>query len=608
MFIRRVTIKNFKRLVNVDDVELRPFLCVVGANNSGKTTLLQALALSEFCVHQCLSRKSASNGETGPIEIKNRSLGAEEFFALPLAKPDHLWADRVVLRERQPRVMQIRVVFDNDVEVTSEVKLSFNRLGISVDSSDESQEWLEKMKNLRISYLPVFSSFLAQEERRTRVAIEEELARGRVSSVIRNLLVDLREKQREEELIQVLRRAFPELEQMAIAFDDASDRYISVTYKEKGRPKEFDVFSAGSGFQQFIYLLGFILLREPQIILLDEPDVHLHGSLQKTLLKELRCLVDQGKQVLFATHSPDLIMQMEPENVLSLENGEPRPLSVAFDKYDVLNRMGSLDIAEIPKVQAYRRVLVVEDKSDLDFVALFCGKILGQSVWQRIEQRLAVCFAKGNPCTQSMIRLREQIQQMLQISGEPLKMFVVADRDYHPDLEYLYRFVEEPHLQWHIWERAEVENYLLSLPALEKVLRVPNIEGTFMEVEHEERFERIRQEFDRLVDASQGDANDRLVKAYQEYARSKKESWDVSTCSKMSRKYIEKNWSAERLALADAKEAVLPGLKRWLQQNGSKQFSDKALAEALSPEDLPDDIHAFARKLSDFSDVPTEPR
>lgn len=595
MFIQRVVIENFKQFAKLD-VRLKPFVCLVGPNNSGKTTFLQALALFEFCIHHCLSKKNGPNGENGVFEFKNRSIGPEEFFVLPVATPLDLWTDRIALRDRKQRTVRVKVTFDNDIEVTSEVRLNYNRFAVSVSSSDDSQEWLADIKDFQISYLPVFSTFLVQEERRTRVAIEEELIRGRVSSVIRNLLVDLRDEKRDRELQQILERAFPELTRMAITFDEANDRYISVTYKEKGRPKEFDVFSAGSGFQQFIYLFGFILLRQPTVVLLDEPDVHLYASLQKTLLQELRRLVANGKQVLFATHSGDLISEMEPENILFLEGGDAKALSIQFDRYDMLDRLGTLDTTQLPKVLSYRRVLVVENRTDYDIIAVLGSKVLGQRVWQQVERRMAVCYAKGNPCNQPIARLREQMQQMLTIQGETLEMFVVADRDYHPDLKHLYESKQADHLQWHIWERTEIENYLLSLDGIVRIAGEPEAQQTIEGYAFE-------QEFNRLVDSSRDSANDRLVKAFQQYGRSQSTQWDAATCSQKAREYLQAHWDTQKLALADAKEIVLPGLKRWLKDNYSKQFSDRALAEHLSAEDLPEEVRAFARKLAEFAGV-----
>ena len=333
MLLTKVRIENFKRFEQLE-VELKPLDCLVGPNNSGKTTLLQAMALFDFCVHHCLSKKN------GGYELKPRTISPEEFYILPVSDPMELWTDRKTMAGGKQKRIQIRATFDEKQDVTATVKLDFNRFGIGVETADSSQEWLAKLAGYRIAYLPVFSVFLAQEERRTPGVIDDELARGHVHNVIRNLLLDLKEKQRHGDLLEALKRSFSELKDMRIEFDEVSDRYISVAYQEAGHPKEFDVFSAGSGFQQFLYLFGFVRLRQPTAILLDEPDVHLHGILQKALLRELHRLVDEGKQVLFATHSRDLINGVNPENVISLEGSEARRLAVAYDVYDTLDRLG----------------------------------------------------------------------------------------------------------------------------------------------------------------------------------------------------------------------------------------------------------------------------
>ncbi|MGE0379201.1 MAG: AAA family ATPase, partial [Planctomycetaceae bacterium] len=80
MRIKRVKIENFKRFESLD-VELFGLDCLVGANNSGKTTLLQALALFDFCIHHCLERR---NGE---LKLKNRTISPEDFYVLPVTNP-----------------------------------------------------------------------------------------------------------------------------------------------------------------------------------------------------------------------------------------------------------------------------------------------------------------------------------------------------------------------------------------------------------------------------------------------------------------------------------------------------------------------------------------
>jgi ABC-type cobalamin/Fe3+-siderophores transport system ATPase subunit len=587
MRVRRVSIENFKRFESLE-VELRNFDCLVGANNSGKTTLLQALALFDFCVHHCLERR---NGE---FKLRNRTVSPDEFYVLPVTNPMDIWHDRQAMRGNKQRRIRIQTEFEDGRTIAATIKLDFNRFGISVEEPTGKQSTLSDLAELRIAYLPVFSMFLPREERRLQAAIDDELARGRVHGVIRNLILELKEEGRAGELVEVLRRSFPALSELNIVFDEVTDRYITVTYHEEGRPKEFDIFSAGSGFQQLLYLFGFILLRRPTVVMLDEPDVHLHGSLQALLLDELRRLVDEGKQVLFATHSREMIVRVSPENILSLDGQGAVRLGVAYDVYDALQQLGSLEPTQLTVVQAYRRIVVTEDDADRRLLSIFCAKALGMDVWQRVEQRLAFCYAKGNPWKQQDLKkLQGMLQQVLGLKGQAVRVFVIADRDYHPDVARLEQELAGPNMEVHVWRRCEIENYLLEIKVIRRLLRDRHDTPTLLEPPLEE-------EFQRLLEASRANADDGLVQAYDELRRRERQPWDAATMNRMAREYLDAHWRAERLQLADAKDIVLPGLKRWLQEQGLPAFSDQGLAQSFTRDDLDPEIVDVAKRLAEF--------
>ncbi len=224
MLVKHVKIENFKQFDKLN-LELRSLDCLVGPNNSGKTTLLQALALSDFCAHHSLGSK---NGE---LELKRRNISPEEFYVLPVSSPVDLWTDRKTQARGKHKIIKITLTFEEGQPVTAAVDLNYNLFNVSIECPEKSQEWLRRLQQVRISYLPVFSMFLPQEERRTPAVIEDSLARGRVNSVIRNLLLNMKDEKRENELVEVLRRTFPALTNLAISFDEVNDRYISVTYK-----------------------------------------------------------------------------------------------------------------------------------------------------------------------------------------------------------------------------------------------------------------------------------------------------------------------------------------------------------------------------------------
>ena len=156
--------------------------------------------------------------------------------------------------------------------------------------------------------------------------------------------------------------------------------------------------------------------------------------------------------------------------------------------------------------------------------------------------------------------------------------------------------LSKTNLQWHVWERVEIENYLLKRRRNETAPRGTRQQSTL------DPFA-LTQEFERLLESSRDEAHDRLAKAFQEYGRSRDEKWDAGTHTRKAREFLQQHWEHEKIALADAKDLVLPGMKLWLQNQQLGQFSDKALAEALLPEDLPQEVHDLAKSLAAFAGV-----
>jgi energy-coupling factor transporter ATP-binding protein EcfA2 len=72
--------------------------------------------------------------------------------------------------------------------------------------------------------------------------------------------------------------------------------------------RSFKLNELGSGIAQFILVLGTAAIRAPQFILIDEPELNLHPSLQLSFLTTLAAYTKKG--VLFSTHSIGLARAM----------------------------------------------------------------------------------------------------------------------------------------------------------------------------------------------------------------------------------------------------------------------------------------------------------
>ncbi len=598
MKIKKLILKNFKKFKDLEII-FKDLDCVVGTNNSGKSTILQALALFDFCLHQCLVK---NNGKG--FELKNRSLIEEDVVIFPFRYATDLWYNKKSDYETEKTKtfisisIEIIVIFENDKSVETNIELqSYNRFFIQV-STEIQQNWLEELHNFKISYLPVFSAFLPKEEKRTIIAIRNELARGNVSVVIRNMLNSLKEQNKSVELIRILINTFPFVKNLKIEFDEQSMQYIDVSYKEENATKEFDIFLAGSGFQQFIYLFGFILLESPNIILLDEPDVHLHGDLQKTLFLELQNLVENHqKQVIFATHARDLITSTNTENIIHLQNGTPKRLKLDYQMYQLLDNLGSLDNNQLIKLQEFKKILVVENRIDWEILEIFGEELLENGMMQQLRNRLTIYYAEGNPYKQDLPKFQKSLQQMFIEKGEAVKIFAICDRDYFPQIE-VKSFLETrkndknyQHISYHIWQKNEIENYLLSEYAFLSFIK---------KTKNDFNVNIIKEKLEEWAELQKIEITDKLSDVFKQIHK----DWNVSTCNEKAREEVGNRWENDKLGLVDAKK-MLGKMSEWFNQNGADSFSVKTIAYKYPINTLPTEIKELFEKICVFAGINT---
>lgn len=319
MHVKSLTLRNFKRFSQAT-FDLRTLNLLVGPNNSGKSTVLQALSLFQFCVRSTLRRKNAG------YVLENVSLGQEEFAVIPVADPLDLWKDRKAQRAGKHLKIELEAKLSNETQLAFLIDLTFNRFGIQPEVRQGSPDGLE---SLNIVFVPGYVGFLPREERRTPVVRQSLVAQGRHGEIIRNILLDLYSTPDSYQAFQgLLREVFPEIELIEPSFEEKTDLYIRVRYREDATAGErktkgmrgLDLISAGSGFHQFLQIFSNILYSRPSTLLLDEPDAHLYATLQKEVLRLFKALLRDRRveQLLIATHSTELISRIQPNEIILL--------------------------------------------------------------------------------------------------------------------------------------------------------------------------------------------------------------------------------------------------------------------------------------------------
>ena len=112
-----------------------------------------------------------------------------------------------------------------------------------------------------------------------------------------------------------------------------------------------------------------------ETVILDEPDVYMHADLQRRLIRFLR---GRHRQVIVATHSIEIMSEVDPENILVVDR-DKRQAQFTTDipqVQQVVDQIGGVENLQLARLWGSRRCLFVEG-DDLGFMKQFQNKIQG---------------------------------------------------------------------------------------------------------------------------------------------------------------------------------------------------------------------------------------
>ena len=209
----------------------------------------------------------------------------------------------------------------------------------------------------------------------------------------------------------------------------------------------------GAGLAQFIVVLAFVATQRPSYILIDEPELNLHPSLQLDFLTTLARYCERG--LAFATHSIGLARAIGEEvySVRQLPDGgrEVRPLEATRDYVQFLGELSLSGYSEL----GFSRVLLVEGTTEVPTIQRWL-RLYG------IEHKVVILPLGGS----SMIneKAAPALGEIRRITSE---VSVLIDSERRGGAESLdasrQKFVDictELGFEVHVLERRALENYL----------------------------------------------------------------------------------------------------------------------------------------------------
>ena len=503
--IKRVRYRRFKQFQS-QTVDLKPqgISLLAGGNNSGKSTLLHGLAVWEFC-RTALEMERGRPAFNRDSHMQGLGLGDDEFSPIAVPSLKHLWTN--LKTQRTPEDSDgytLRIACDWTAEDDSDKTLEFglalanDRLFIKVTGSN-----LDNSDRLPIlAYLPPFAGITDHEMRLPQAIRRRRIGEGLAGAVLRNLLLDMEEANSAARLelrgsrskisdadLRRLRASDPwevlqdtlrtrfSAELIVDPFREEYHSYIRVEIvkgeKQGYLLKRFpgyskrDLMVEGSGFLQWLSVYALAVSPAVDTLLLDEPDAHLHPTLQSQLLESLSAMAARAKkQMLVATHSTELLRHAPVDRVLEVRSkGSPRVryLSLDHQKVGLLAGLGSDYAPRLDPIRKRKRVLFIEGETDC-------------AVLKNVAKSLRQDFPGEWPVwiTSRAHKERRQLFLALEEDIPGLRAISLRDRDDEnssttsPQLDDL-ATPGTPTFVTLKWRRRDIESYLLLPEAIARV-------------------------------------------------------------------------------------------------------------------------------------------
>ncbi len=178
--LTRLRVRNFKRFDNVD-IELGKAVVLIGPNNSGKTTALQALALWDIGVRRWNEKRG---GKASPEKRPGVTINRRDLISIPVPDANLFWRDLHVRNVEQVEVggkkkpktaiVRIDVIVDgitNDRQWSCGIEFDYANeesfycrpLRTGGDNSSGRMEVPAEVADVRVAFLPPLSGLAAVE-------------------------------------------------------------------------------------------------------------------------------------------------------------------------------------------------------------------------------------------------------------------------------------------------------------------------------------------------------------------------------------------------------------------------------------------------------------
>ena len=466
--LTKLTILNFKRFDRVE-IDLGNPVVFIGPNNSGKTSAMQALALWDIGLKRWNEKRS---GRSAPEKRPGVTVNRRDLIAIPVPNARLLWRElhvRDVHRDGEGRQrtsnVRIDVIIDGisgssewtcglEFDFANEESFYCRPLRLDGGATPERMPIPEGVKSVQLAFLPPMSGLAATETRLDHGAVSVRIGEGRTAEVLRNLCFRIQEERPEdwEKLVIQIQGLFGATLERARYIEERGE--IAMSYREKG--VTLDLSSSGRGLQQTLLILAYMYANPGAVLLLDEPDAHLEILRQRQIYRLLNeTAAESRSQIIAASHSEVLLNEAAGRDMVIAFVGPPHRMDDRGSQ--VRKALMEIGFEDYYQAEQTGWVLYLEGSTDLAILQALARR-LGHEEAIRTLERPFVHYVGNQPT--SVERHYHGLKEAL----PDLRASALFDRlDSEPS--------SSDHVEWLVWTRREIENYLCSEATLTQYAR-----------------------------------------------------------------------------------------------------------------------------------------
>jgi predicted ATPase len=346
--LTHLRVKNFRSLANID-IELSNLNILFGSNGSGKSTFLDAICFIGDCqqrgVEFAASQRNfgvgalwdgAGEDANISIEIETEEAIYEILLGFSSGRIEPSVGERLYSKFRKLNLLTRKMGSNKAtvrLPITGETQVVKLR-----DTEKLSLDWYAGVSNAMeeatsiddLLMLTYFYHSRSVNLNRLKRRGSESISSSRLVpgcenlwSVLRNFHDRRRVDKGYDTIVEFMREAFPSFDD--ILFEHTSPMTVYGSFLEKGRRNPIQASGVADGYIQMLINLTPLFSYESldTLILFDEPEISLHPWAIATFAKAVKLAASSwNKQIFIATHSPVLMSQFNPENILVTEVDE----------------------------------------------------------------------------------------------------------------------------------------------------------------------------------------------------------------------------------------------------------------------------------------------